>query len=281
MAAPSGQWVDEATAVARAAAGGMLFGIPLLYTMEIWWTGSHTTPAQMLGVLAVTCVPVFLLNRTAGFRSTADVRLRDAVMDTVEAVGLGLILVTMVLFLFREITLDTPPAVGLGKVVYEVMPFCIGIAVANHFLSRGRDSPDDSGSKNGPTINPTLVDIGATLIGAVFIALNIAPTDEIFMLAATMSPQWLLAVMAASLLVSYAIVFVAGFGDQDKRHAQVGIFQRPSTETVACYLVALFASALMLWFFQRASTPAPFFLKEVVVLGLPATIGGAAGRLAI
>jgi uncharacterized membrane protein len=39
----------------------------------------------------------------------------------------------------------------------------------------------------------------------------------------------------------------------------------------------------MLWFFQRWTFADPFdlVLQQVVVLGLPATIGGAAGRLAV
>ncbi len=266
----------------RAGSGGMLFGIPLLYTLEVWWTGSHTTPAQALAVLGLTFVPVLLLNRTAGFRSMRDVRLRDAAMDTVEAIGLGLVLVFAVLVLLREITVDTPMAMGLGKVVYQAMPFCIGIAVAHHFLRGSRDAPDDADTgSRGVGLHATVADLGAAFIGSVFMALNIAPTDEVGLLAAAMSPQWLLAVVVASLVISYGIVFAAGFVGQDRRHTQVGVFQRPTTETVACYLVALFSSALLLWFFQRAGAPWSLSLGQVVVLGLPAAVGGAAGRLAI
>lgn len=277
-----GMWTAERAALVQAASGGLLFGIPLLYTVEVWWTGTHASPAQVIAVLSLTFVPVLLLNRTAGFRSMRDVRLRDAVMDTVEAVGLGLVLVTGVLFLLRELTVETPLGVGLGKVVYEAMPFCIGIGVARHFLHRGRDSPyEGDAEKHGDGLNATVADLGATLIGSVFVALNIAPTDEVQLLAATMSPQWLLAFVGASLVISYAIVFAAGFVGEDRRRAQIGVFQRPSTETVACYLVALLSAALMLWFFQRAEPPWTLFLSQVVVLGLPAAVGGAAGRLAI
>jgi len=266
----------------------MLFGIPLLYTVEVWWTGTSTRPPQMLGILALTFLPVLLLNRTAGFRSMRDVRLRDAVLDSVEAVAIGLVLVTGVLILLQEITRATPLAVGLGKVVYEAMPFCIGIGVAHHFLQRGRDEGDDTedadaisrrGQEQG--LNATMADVGATVIGSLFVALNIAATDEVPLLASSMSPQWLLALMAASIAISYAIVFVAGFSGEDRRHSQVGVLQRPVTETMACYVIALFSAALMLWFFQRAAGPWAVTLGEVVVLGLPAAVGGAAGRLAI
>ena len=64
------------------------------------------------------------------------------------------------------------------------------------------------------------------------IAFNLAPTDEIPLLAAAASPPWQLVMIATSLLISYGIVFQAGFFDQQKRKQQKGIFQRPSSETV-------------------------------------------------
>ena len=88
--------------------------------------------------------------------------------------------------------------------------------------------------------------------------------------------------MIVSLLASFCIVFVAGFSKEQQRRNQEGVFQHPLSETVACYLVALVGSAVMLWYFQRLDLSAPWqeTLSHVVVLGLPASIGGAAGRLA-
>src|SRR5688572_8767407 len=101
-------WRMELEELARALSGGMLFGIPLLYTMEVWWIASSTNPERLFAVLFVTAVVVFLLVRTSGFRSTADVELRDALKDTVETLALGLVSVALVLFLLREIDLATP-----------------------------------------------------------------------------------------------------------------------------------------------------------------------------
>lgn len=288
--ASAGQWSAELQALVRGASGGMLIGIPLLYTMEVWWIGSYAGPNRMLAVFLFTLIPVFLLNRTSGFRSSKDVRAFDALIDTVEAVALGIVCVTGVLILLREITLSTPLAEVTGKVIYEALPFSLGVALARHFLQRGRDEGDeesgdeDSGHKGPDTgLNATVSDVGATVIGAAFVAFNIAPTDEIPMLAAATSPTWLLAIVAASLLVSYCIVFMAGFSSQTKRRQQQGWFQHPLTETVACYLVSLLSAAFMLWIFQnfRVDAPWPMSLSHVVILGLPAGVGGAAGRLAV
>lgn len=297
-------WRDEAVVLARGASGGLLFGIPLLYTMEIWWVGTHTTPLQALGILAVGALPVYLLNQTSGFREVGTVRVRDAVMDTIEALALALVLVTVVLVLLREITTTTPLETAIAKAVYEALPFGIGVAVANHFLLGARDAgdadanasdvggdPDDDDGAGDTAARPTrarargldatLADMGATAVGAVFVALNISPTDEIPMLAGGMGRVWTVALVAASLVSTYMIVFVAGFSREDQRRSQVGLFQHPLTETIASYLVALVCAALMLWVFQRHHGPWPLWLQHTLVLGLPAAIGGAAGRLAI
>lgn len=272
----------------RAVSGGLLFGIPLLFTMEVWWTATSAGPGPMVAVLAVTFVVVVLLNRTSGFRSAKDVRLADAAMDGVEAVALAIVAVLALLLVLQEVTLDTPMREALGKTIYEAMPFGIGIGLAHHFLRRGRSSGDEDDGEVTPAaaagrLGATAADVGATVIGAVFVAFNIAPTDEVPMLSATMAPASLAAVVAVSLVASFCIVFVAGFSNEEQRHAQQGILQHPVTETVACYLIALLVSAAMLWFFQRLDLTAPWSatLRDVVVLGLPASVGGAAGRLAV
>ncbi|MEG4319049.1 MULTISPECIES: TIGR02587 family membrane protein [unclassified Microcoleus] len=275
------QWSNELNDIIRGASGGFLFGIPLLYTMEVWWIGSSTKPAQMSIAIVTTFIVVFLLIRTEGFRKTKDIRWRDAAIDTVEAIAIGIVCAAFVLFLLREITPETPLQEALGKIIFEGLPFALGVALASGFLSGDRYQSSDSDSE--PAIDPTVADIGATLIGATIIAFNIAPTDEIPMLASAISPPWQLAIIAASLLISYGIVFAAGFTYQAKRQQQQGIFQRPLSETVMAYLVSLVASAFMLFFFHKLSLDDPWsvWLSYTLVLGLPATVGGAAGRLAV
>lgn len=285
---PTGPWRTELVDVVRAASGGLLFGVPLLYTMEVWWVGSHTHPRQMLVVLGLLSVPLLVLNTTAGFRAERDVRFADAVADTIESLAVGLVVTAAVLVLIREIRLDEPLELALGKVVYEAVPFCLGIGVARHFL-RGRragldDAEDDEdGGRRADGRHPTTpwADLGGAAVGAVFVSLSIAPTDEVPMIASALTPPWVLGIVAASLVSSYGIVFVAEFVGQDDRHAQEGAFQRPLTETVASYLIALGASALLLWLFQRDAEASRDFLDRTIVLGFPAAIGGAAGRLAL
>lgn len=291
-------WSRELEDLIRGVSGGFLFGIPLLYTMEVWWLGSVVQPQRMIVALVTTFIVVLLLNRMAGFRRSEDVSFIDAAIDSIEALAIGLICVALMLLLLGEITFDTPLDENLGKIIFESVPFSIGVALANQFLyTAGIDQDEQQEQSGGPSgrqpdqaepsrqdqLRGTLSDIGATLVGATIIAFNIAPTDEIPMLAAATSPLWLLLLIAASLLISYGIVFEANFSDQQQRRQQQGIFQSPLSETVASYLVSLFAAAFMLWFFEQLSFDDPWrmWLDHVVLLGLPATVGGAAGRLAV
>jgi putative integral membrane protein (TIGR02587 family) len=285
------RWKTELVDMVRAASGGLLFGVPLLFTVEVTWTGQHTGPRQALAVLAVSFILLTVLNHTAGFRGTEDKSLRLALTDAVEGVALAIVLVVAMLALLGEVDSTTPLSVILGKTVYEVLPMCVGIGVAHSILretsgSVGSASEADArgrkhASSGSTSLNASVSDLGASLIGAVFIALSIAPTDEVPMVTASRSPIWLLMIVAASLLIAYSIVFVAGFAGQTRRHAQQGLLQHPLIETVASYVVALVSSFAMLWLFQRADAPRRVTLAQVIVLGLPAAIGGAAGRLAI
>lgn len=284
-------WKHEFGDVVRGACGGFLLGTPLLYTEEVWWLGAFAAPPHMLGALATMFAVVFVLTRTAGFRQTKDVRWIDSVMDSIEALAIGLSCTAFVLVLLRRITPSTSLHEALGQIVFESVAFGIGVALARQFFGGGtrEETPDDrqqgesEKQKNGSRINATLAELGATLIGAMIISLNIAPTGELEELVAAVTGPWLLAVIAASLAISYALVFVAGFGDQNKRKAQRGVFQHPISETVASYLLALAAGVFMLWFWGRVEWGDPWqlWLHYVVVFGLPTAIGGAAGRLAV
>lgn len=283
-------WKTEIKDLVTGISGGFLFGIPLMYTMEVWWIGSYTKPPLMLVVLAVTFLVIFLLNQTDGFRKNSSNSLMQIVMESVEALAIGLISAAAMLFLLQEVTGETPLDESLGKIIFEAVPFSLGVALARTLLSGGNqeeseeEQPQLSGSQRKKQRHQaTLADIGATAIGALFIAFNISPTDEISMLAAVATAPWLLAIIAASLVISYGIVFVADFTTQQKRLQQEGLFHHPLVETVMSYLVSLILAAFMLWFFHRLSFADPWqnWLSYTILLGLPATVGGAAGRLAV
>lgn len=276
-------WSQELKDVMKGAAGGFLFGIPLVYTMEVWFIGSYTKPPILLALLAFTSIAVFLLTRAEGFRENENQHFLETFTETIEALAIGFVCAGVMLILLQQITLETPLTKALGKIVFEGVPFSFGVALSRLILSGDSRVKDDSDSPPANSFEETFSDLGATLMGAFIIAFNIAPTDEVRVLAAYVSPPWLFAFIGSSLIISYMIVFVADFTNHTKRYKQQGIFHQPRNETIFSYLVSLFASALMLWFFQKVSLSDPWFLwlRLSIVLALPATVGGAAGRLAV
>ncbi|MGB3298461.1 MAG: TIGR02587 family membrane protein [Phormidesmis sp.] len=278
----------------RGVCGGFLFGVPLLYTMEIWWLGSSASPSRLLAVLLITLVVVYLLSRTAGFRKLKATKEEEAIADAIEAVAIGLVCAALTLIILRQITLETRLSDSMGKIIFESVPFSLGVALSNQFLGDSDSSSSDQPDQAAPpslserffpegNLNETIADLGATLIGAVIIAFSIAPTDEVTVLVASVENSWLILTVMGSLALSYGIVFQADFTQQGQRRLQSGLFQDPLGETLFSYLISLIAAALMLGFFGQISFSTPWDLafREIIILGLPATVGGAAGRLAL
>ncbi|MEB3288264.1 MAG: TIGR02587 family membrane protein, partial [Leptolyngbya sp.] len=238
-------WPLELQAVMRGAAGGFLFGVPLLYTVEVWAIGSSAGAGGLVAVLGATLFIAWLLTQVEGFRQTLSLHPLEAVMESVEAVGIGVICAALALVLLRRITLDTPLAETLGKLVFEAVPFSLGVALARSTFQGRRDRDRRTTaplsrhftSPTLATVRDALVDLDATLIGTVLIAFSIAPTEEVPLIASSLPSLWLLLIMAASLGLSYAIVFASGFADRSER-LQRGLLFSPITETLVAYLVA-------------------------------------------
>ncbi|MDV2994589.1 MAG: hypothetical protein N4J56_004243 [Chroococcidiopsis sp. SAG 2025] len=116
------QWLSECDDLMPGASGGFLFGIPLLYTMEVWQIGSTAQPPKMLVILAVTFAIAFLINRTAGFRKGKTDPPLEAAIDSVEAIAIGLVCSAGILILLQRITLEILLNAALGKTVFESVP---------------------------------------------------------------------------------------------------------------------------------------------------------------
>ena len=116
--------------------------------------------------------------------------------------------------------------------------------------------------------------------GAIFLAFNVAPTEEMILLAFRMTEWHALALALVSLALTHAFVYAVEFHGQIARpeHASVGgEFLRL---TVVGYSVALAISAYVLWTFGRTDgLSALEVVRSTIVLAFPASIGAAAARL--
>ena len=277
-------WRDELGGILRAVSGGFIFATPLLYTMEMWWIGTTAELWKLLLFLGVAALIGFGLarSRSGGFKE--ETSRFASVEQAVDGIAVGLIGAVVVLTVINRIQVSDPLDSILGKVIVQAVPLSIGAAVANAFFGphgeRSREGEELSGGEQSVR-QAFLADFGATMIGSIFLAFSIAPTDEVPMLAAELDYAHQLALIALSLALTYIVVFASGFGTG--QHEQRGPFQSPLTETVLAYLLSLLVALVALTLLDRVEWGDPLgeILAMVLVLGLPATVGGAAGRLVV
>jgi putative integral membrane protein (TIGR02587 family) len=275
---PIGSSLEE---YGRGVIGGLIFSLPLIFTMEIWWAGFTASPLRLLAGLAGTFALLLGYNAVAGLHP--DYEPLEVVIDSVEELGIGLLLSFVVLVLLARIDASMPPLEIVGKIVVEGMLVAIGVSVGTAQLSGGEHEAPWRGS--GPKAESRMRDHSTTnvvilsLCGAVLVAANVAPTEEIVMLGTEMSPLRLLGTMALSLGLAALTLFFSEF--RGSHHLRIN--RAPRVVALGCiiaYSVALLSSAAILWFFGRFEAAGPIAIAgETVVLALPGTLGASAGRL--
>ncbi|MEZ4409734.1 MAG: DUF2391 family protein [Polyangiales bacterium] len=263
----------------RGVVGWLIFSLPLLYTMEVWQAGMTFTSARLLAAVGGTFGLLLGYNRYAGLRR--DANFAEVVIDSVEELGLGLVVALVTLWALGQLQGDTPATEVLGKVVVEGLTIAVGVSVGTAQLG-GDDDRDTGEGSDGGDERPTF--LGQTVIalcGAVLFGANVAPTDEIVRIAVESTPARLLALTALCLTVSTFILFYAAFAGADRFVVSEGR-ARVAVQAVMVSAVSFVASAALLWLFGRFDDQGGWAcLAETVVLGAAASLGASAGRLLI
>lgn len=257
--------------VMRGVAGGVILGVPLLYTQETWLHGRSVAPVVILvGVIATFGVNV-ALSYFVGFRPG---RTHRPIEDAVVGMGISIVLSAMLLILLDRIGSGTLLENALGVTALTSIPVSIGFSV-------GAALAPPEGAEASEEFEGWRGDLLIAAGGALVFALNIAPTAEPVTLAAELDGVHLSLLVVASLVLSYLMVFYAEFGGRDRRIASDGATQGPVTETLLAYAVALAVSAAMLAMFGRVDAVNQAAFARVVILAFPASIGAALGRMLI
>jgi putative integral membrane protein (TIGR02587 family) len=288
-------WRKEGRDLMRAIAGGAIVGMPLLYTMEMWQHGMVLSEWHLLMLLGATLLVNFVFSYLSGFRRECTVP--GAAMESVTAVGIAIVFSAVVLWLIGEIQFAMSAAEIIGKVFVEAAAVSIGISFASAQVEGRSRTGENNGqaahnsgglaeTPNERNLSPSdrqlradLREFAAALAGSTVFALNVAPTEEITVIAGRLSPLQLLGVLGTSTLLCYVILFASEF--REHRVHEETLFQHPVSETILTCAVSLgVAAALLVLLGERSllSHPATF-AAGIVTLGLPAMVGGAAGRL--
>lgn len=283
-------WSDQMDDAVRGLASGLLVGIPVVFTVDSWWLGDQTTPLDSLFLLALSYVLTLATVYWIGFRRGVR-RGWEHWADALEALALAILSLLAIFWTLGQIGNGQPMVSLLGRVAVASTPVALGVAIANHLLPRDatRYAPDPGDAtalrRQGflQAGRRSVVELVAALAGATFLCVSIVPIDDLSAISTDVPHSNLPWVILLSLLVSYCVVFAAGFAGESHRHASSDPLQHPLTETVIAYIAALIVSAAFLWIFGRIdvhSTPTEIYTKTIL-LAFPASMASAAGRLAV
>lgn len=287
---PGREWSDELDDAVRGLASGFLIGIPVVFAVDTWWLGDQIGPLEALFLLGVSYALTLAAVYWIGFRR--DLRRGwQYLADALEAMALATLALVAVFWALGQIGDGQTASIAVGRIAVAIAPVSLGVAVANHLLARdaSRFDPDrgDATSLRGGWLSDrwrrTVIELAASIAGALFLCIAIVPVDDLSAIVTEVPVRNLPFVILLSLLVTYSVVFAAGFSGEAKRHATPGLLQTPFAETLTAYVAAVMVSLVVLWLFGRLDEDSTLFemYTKSVLLAFPASMTAAAGRLAV
>ncbi|MBC8130051.1 MAG: TIGR02587 family membrane protein [Rhizobiaceae bacterium] len=258
--------------LARAFGGAILFALPLFMTMEMWTIGTSVEPARFLAFLVVGLLIMMLLARYSGFEES-DGPL-DSVLDGFVAFGVGMITGATLLWMFGVLERESGIGGLVGMAAVQAVPAGMGAVLARKQLGGGRE---EGSARAGYVAQLFLM-----MAGALFMAFNVAPTEEMVLIAISMTPGKTIGLMALSIVLLHVFVYTIGFAGQEERAEGAGFWKTFLHFTLAGYGLALVSSGYVLWTFGSMDGASLSFLAAMaVVLGFPAALGAGIARLVV
>lgn len=267
--------VDYARNLGRAFAGSIIFSLPLMMTMEMWWLGFYLDPGRLLQFVIVNFLIVFGLSRLSGFEPT--IGWYDDLLDTCAAYGIAAIASAAALALFGIIAPGMSAQEIVGKIAVQTVPASIGAMLAAKQLGGTGDDTDQTKRERATYVGQLFL----MFAGALFMSLSVAPTEEIVLISYRMSVIQALALLLASVAMLHVLVYAVGFkGTESPGSAGPwSIFVRYS---IVGYGIAALTALYVLWSFGRSDGLSISQLASiVVVLAFPGAVGAAIARLVI
>jgi putative integral membrane protein (TIGR02587 family) len=257
----------------RAFAGAVIFGLPILMTQEMWSIPFHMSALRLALLIALFFPFLVALSWHVGFEPTFS--LTDDALDALVAFLVGFIASGVVLFLLGELRPDDSLREVLGKVSLQAVPASIGALLAQSQFGQA-----DAGARMRGGREEYFSELFIMAVGALFLAFNVAPTEEVLVISQHLGGALSLLLALATLLMMHALVYAAAFRGQPLDHAHAPWWSVFARFTVVGYAIAIALCGFLLWTFGRLDgLPVPVAMAAVVVLAFPAAIGAAAARL--
>lgn len=254
--------------VGRAVGGAIMFGLPLMMTMEMWFIGFYLEPLRLLSLLLVSLPILICVSRLIGFKNSRG--LLDNIIDVFVAYTFGFVVSLFVLILFNLLDWSDAIAINFKIVMLQAIPASFGALLARSELGSNHDTNVEKSS---------LDRLAVLAIGAIYFALNIAPTEEIQNIAFQMTSWHLMALFITTIIVMHIFSATGSFRTSSNRISKENLIVSLSY-TCTAFVVALVASIFMLWVFGRIDDLAfSQIASNTIVLLFPAGIGAASARL--
>lgn len=256
--------------IGRAAGGAIVFSLPMLMTMEMWELGFYMDRLR-LAVLLVSSFPMLMfLSHVSGFERTWG--WKEDFRDVCLAYGVAVLVAAMVMAVLGLFDTRMSYSEILGKIALQVVPAALGALMARSQL--GQDNPESERNEGYGA------ELGIMAVGALFLSLNVAPTEEMVLIAYRMSAWHSIALVVLSIILMHSFVYAVGFkgaGDIARDDPWWSLFLR---FTMVGYAIAIGIALYCLWIFSRLDgLPLSQILGACIVLAFPAAIGAAAARL--
>lgn len=241
-------------------------------TIEFWQLAYTISPLKLLLFFMVALPLLVRLSRIVGFEKTRT-WFQDAV-DAAFALVVGALVTVILLTCFGALSIDMSAREIIGKIAIESYPAAIGALLARaQFGSRSADAVEEEDESFGGKMFMMTV-------GALFLALNVAPTEEIILIAYRISAWQALALVLISLVIVHGFVFAVDFRGGSTIEPDAPWWIAFLQISLPGYVLALLVSAYLLWTFHTADVlPMGSHIFSTIVLGLPASVGAAAARL--
>ncbi len=263
--------------LARAYGGAILFSFPMLMTMEMWWLG-FSMDASRLTIFTLLTIPLLVgLSYFDGFEDTASAI--DDMRETFIAYAVGFSASAAILFLFGVIRPEMSAGEIIGKISIQAVTASLGAMFAQSLLGGDEQTQEDAERRKRST--SYFGQIFLTVVGAIFLSMSVAPTEEMVLISYQMTNWHAAALAVTTLLMMHGFIYAVEKRGQEKEiDSQTPFWSLFLRYTVVGYGVVLLISFYLLWTFGSIDDMGfAEKLQVTIVLGFPAALGGSASRL--
>ena len=261
-----------AVAYLRGLAGGMLIGVPVLMTMELWWEGFFVPAWRILLLYVFNFFVLLILQHYSGLhhRKTPFAQVRAAIV----AYGLGILAALIVLTLLHVLRGGMDLRDIAGKLLLESIPVSIGSSVAMSEFGDDNDVAEGRREEVG-----YFGSLGMAIAGAALFGFGLSAAEEPLMIGNQLDWLHALLLMLFSVLQVYVIVHAVGFrAKESRKKASRGKILRQSVST---YAVAVLVGIFYLWTFGSLNEHLSLIASaySIVAMSFATSFGAAAGEV--